>query len=140
MQSASALSPQVLQYLESIKGAPCFFEKFLQTDDFKRMREFAKDFGGIEIPLPNGKCDLVLNLFGVITLEPCPGTIYAITAKANGEDDETFQMNLKHFLSGVRKHVFPGSDSAWCAAAVVQAVYDSTTKKVNDAIARSVRE
>lgn len=137
MPNTSALSPKVLEYLEHIKGAPCLLERFLSSDDFKRMQDFAKDFGGIDIELPDGKYDITLNVFGVLTLQVRNVVMHSVTHRRLGIDEATHREIVQDFLSGIRQYAYPEMDSAWCAQVVIQAIYDATTAKVERAITRS---
>ncbi|HXK37878.1 MAG TPA: hypothetical protein VJ579_02325 [Candidatus Paceibacterota bacterium] len=140
MSNTSALSPDVLSYLESIRGAPCYLERFLSCPDFKFMREIAKDFGGIEIALPNTHYTFMLNVYGVIMFQPSGDYGYGVTVRGVDEDSATHEARVREFLSAVRKSIYPETDSAWCASVVVQACYSAITARVGNAIKRSVRE
>lgn len=140
MPSESALSKEVLEYLESIKGAPSLFERFLASDDFKRMQDFAKDFGGIDIELPEGRYDITLNAIGVLTLQTRNVVMHTVSRRRLGADEATHREIVEDFLSGIRALVYPGIDSAWCTETVIQAIYDATAAKVESAIARSKRK
>jgi hypothetical protein len=140
MSTTSALSPRVLQYLEDIRGAPCRFERFLSSADFSRMKEFAKGFGGIRILLPEGDCALELNVFGVLTLKPRFAVIYTASSSVVGVRDEEYSSRVRDFIEGIQKWCYPGKDPAWCAAVVIQAIYDSVTARVEAAIASSSKE
>lgn len=140
MTEKSALSPMVRAYLDTARSIPCIFARFLTTPDFKKMQEIAKDFGGLDIELPGGKYALTLNVFGVLTLEPKYGLIYAVTTQREAEDDAAYMTEVRAFIAGVRQYVYPSEGSVWCSEAIIQALYDSTTKRIEEATGKSLRE
>jgi hypothetical protein len=139
MERKSALSSEVRQYLENINGASGFFERFLSSEDFADMKRFAKDFGGITIVLPQTSATLLLNVFGQISYHSPSGEDVFITSATPSASSDAYQKNCKAFLSAVRKGEYQHRDSAWCAEAVIQALYDSVTEKVRAAITQSRR-
>ena len=130
----TALSPAVHAYLARIKGAHGFVVDFLASDDFKRMQEFAKDFGGIDLNLPGASCKVELNAFGVLTFRAGNGQTYAITRKRPDEDENCYLGRAREFILGLREWVFPGWDSFGCSKTLIQGCYDTVTERVNRAI------
>ncbi len=139
MALRSALSLEVQKYLESISGAPDFFERFLSSKDFARMKNIAKDFGGISIALPDTAMVLELNVYGMISFPSHAPTVLAVGAPQNGERDEAHSHAVHEFLKYFSRSVYPGRDAAWCTGALIQAIYDSFTAKIEDSMKRGLR-